>query len=251
MKKLILALLTNVFVILSFAQPGFFNYQAAVRNAEGKILANKNVSFKIEIVRGTPDGTVVYSETHEATTNEVGLVTLKIFGGSQTGMLDPYGIDWTADNYFIKVYLDVNGGTDYTEMGSSQLLTVPYAMHAYTVEKNNLPDTYSKLVVTDSLRIGPNGIKIGKIYQIIGTTDATNNYVSVSLPESNVKVLNIEISTFNMMITNRYGLGYTGTGGTISYKITQSILSTPSLTIYYPDELKNNAFSVVLMTVHY
>jgi hypothetical protein len=251
MKKIILTFLANTFIILSFAQPGFFNYQAVVRDAEGKILANKDVSFKIEIIKGMPDGSVIYTETHEVTTNELGLVTLKIFGGMQSGMMTPFDIDWAADNYYMKVYLDADDGADYTEMGTSQLLTVPYAMHAYTVEKNNLPDTYSNLVITDSLRIGPNGIKIGEIYEITGTTDATNNYISFDIPKPNVRVLNVEISTFNIMITNRFGLGYTGTGGTISYKIAYSLLGTPSLTIYYPDELKNKTFTVLLMTVVY
>lgn len=251
MKKLILTFFASVWVIMSIAQPGFFNYQAVVRNTQGENVANQDVSFKIEILKGSSDGSPVYTETHEATTNELGLVNLKIFGGAQSGMMTVYDVDWGADNYFIKVYLDADGGTDFVEMGTSQLLTVPYAMHAYTVDKNKLPDTYEKLVVTDSLRIGAKGIKIGEIFEIKGKTDATNNNVSIALPTSSVRVLNIEITNSTMVGFSSYGLGFTGTGGTIGYHLTSIILGTPTLTIYYPDSLKDKNFTVTLMRIAY
>ena len=122
-----------IFAFLSafiFAQsPEAFKYQAAVRTAQGDILANKSVSFMISILEGSTSGTVVYKETHNPSTNDYGIVNLNIGKGSvQTGPFS--AIDWASDSYFVRIELDENGGSDYKTMGESQLLSVPYALYA-------------------------------------------------------------------------------------------------------------------------
>jgi uncharacterized protein (TIGR02145 family) len=131
MKKLTLTLIAIVAMLAAVAQaPNAFNYQTAMRNAEGNIIADQSVAFQISILQGATDGTAVYVETHDATTNAHGLVNFQIGGGTTTD--DFSAIDWAAGPYFVKVELDAAGGTTFVEMGTSQLLSVPYAKYAET-----------------------------------------------------------------------------------------------------------------------
>ncbi|MCK5066359.1 MAG: collagen-like protein [Bacteroidales bacterium] len=101
--------------------PTTFNYQAVLRDATGHIHVSTNVSIQLVIHQGTSTGTTVYSEIHNATTTEFGLVNLEI------GSVTPASfatINWAAGPYFVEVI--VNG----TTMGVSELLTVPYALYA-------------------------------------------------------------------------------------------------------------------------
>jgi Collagen triple helix repeat (20 copies) len=115
-------LLFMVSALTLFGQtPGTFNYQAVLRDADGYINADANVNIEMEIHQGTESGTVVYSEVHSATTSEFGMVNLEI------GSLNPtsFGtIDWAAGPYFVEV------SVDGISMGTSELLTVPYALYA-------------------------------------------------------------------------------------------------------------------------
>ncbi len=133
MKKTILISIAFLFALSIFAQsPHMFNYQAVVRSPIGDILDNQNVSFEIVILQTSPTGTPVYTETHNATTNEYGLVTLKIGDGVTSDDLS--AIDWGADDYFMKVSMDEEGGTNYQEMGITQLLSVPYSLYSESAE---------------------------------------------------------------------------------------------------------------------
>ena len=132
MRKLILAVFAVLLIsVSSFSQaPDSLNYQAVVRNANGQPIPNQNVGLEISILQGSAVGTVVYTETHATMSNKFGLVNLIIGGGSPTVGTFP-AIDWSAGPYFVKVGLDPSGGTNYsTIMGTSQLLSVPYALHA-------------------------------------------------------------------------------------------------------------------------
>ena len=132
MKKLYFFL---VFMLLctigAFAQtPEKLSYQAIVRNASDKILANQAVGVQISILQ---NGSSVYTETHNATTNANGLINLEVGAGTQQS--GAFGtINWGSDTYFIKTEIDVTGGTNYTISGTSQLVSVPYALHAKTAE---------------------------------------------------------------------------------------------------------------------
>jgi uncharacterized protein (TIGR02145 family) len=132
MKKIITFLTVFMLAGSLLAQvPQSFNYQAVVRDAGGQIIANTQVGMKISILQGTVDGTAVCIEEFTPTTNDFGLVTLAIGSMNTTDFAD---IDWSAGPYFIKVELDPAGGTSYGEMGTTQLLSVPYSLHAKTVE---------------------------------------------------------------------------------------------------------------------
>lgn len=110
--------------------PEGFSFQAAVRDNSGQIAANKVVNVKISVLQGADSGTEVYSEFHSVRTNANGLVSLVVGEGSNpSGALSE--IDWKSGGpYFLKMEADVNGGMDYQLVATTQLLSVPYALHA-------------------------------------------------------------------------------------------------------------------------
>ncbi len=130
MKKILLLLAFVIFTLGLYAQtPQVFKYQTVVRDAAGGVYANRIVSFRISILRDNPTGTSVYAETHNTTTNDFGIVNLNI--GSGSVVLGSFGaIDWGTHEYFVKTEIDMLGGTDFQFMGTSQLLSVPYALFA-------------------------------------------------------------------------------------------------------------------------
>jgi len=132
MKKLIGSLVVIVaFVCTSFGQaPEGFKYQAVVRDAGNTILNNQAVGIRMTIQQGSIGGTAVYAETFTATTNAYGLVNLEI--GTGTTSDDFTTIDWANGSYYMETAIDITGGTNYVVMGTSQLMSVPYALYAKT-----------------------------------------------------------------------------------------------------------------------
>jgi uncharacterized protein (TIGR02145 family) len=129
--KRILTLFTAI--ILSghlFSQaPQKMSYQAVIRNSNNALVINQSVSMKISILQTSANGTPVFVETQTALTNANGLVSVQIGSGTVvTGTLP--GINWSAGPYFIKTETDPAGGTNYTIVGTSELLSVPFAMYA-------------------------------------------------------------------------------------------------------------------------
>jgi hypothetical protein len=109
-------------VITAFPQaPSGFNYQAVLRDAFGEVRTSTSVSLTLSIIQGSSNGSIVYSETHNATTNNMGLINLVIGSEDVAGFS---AIDWSAGPYFVNIEVD---GMD---MGTSQLLSVPYALYA-------------------------------------------------------------------------------------------------------------------------
>ena len=131
MKKLILFLFIAVVTVTStFAQaPQKFTYQAVVRDAGNNPVANHSVSVRLSILQGDANGVAVYVETQAVTTNANGLMSLSVGDGTVVGG-SIAAIDWSNGPYFLKTETDPTGGTNYTIVGSQQLLSVPYALYA-------------------------------------------------------------------------------------------------------------------------
>ncbi|MFT5252748.1 MAG: hypothetical protein ACI87N_001765 [Flavobacteriales bacterium] len=108
--------------------PYKMSYQAVVRDASDALVATQAVGMQLSILQGSTSGSSVYTETHTPTTNINGLVSLEIGTGTTTDNFAT--IDWSAGPYFIKTETDPTGGTTYTITGTSQLMSVPYALHA-------------------------------------------------------------------------------------------------------------------------
>jgi len=119
-----------LFISNIFAQsPLGLSYQGVARDIEGEPLPQQPVGIKLSILEGGAGGTVVYSETHSVTTNMMGLFTLIIGTGTTTD--DFSDIDWsTGGGKWLKVEMDETGGTNYTLMGTTQMMSVPYALYA-------------------------------------------------------------------------------------------------------------------------
>ena len=149
MKKIFTLLVIIALAISTLAQsPQKMSYQAVVRNTTGVLMDNQAVGMKISILQGSATGTAVYVETHTTTTNANGLATIEIGGGSVvTGTFA--GIDWSNGTYFIKTETDPAGGTNYTVTGTSQILSVPYALHAKTAKTANYNDLTNKPLLFD------------------------------------------------------------------------------------------------------
>ena len=127
MKKLI-TFLAVIATIATFAQaPQGFNYQATVRNSTGALIVNQNVNFKFNVMLNSATSLPVFSETHMAPTDELGQVNLVIGQGTATvGTFST--INWGTGNYYLGIELNTGGG--YVAMGTTQLLSVPYALYA-------------------------------------------------------------------------------------------------------------------------
>lgn len=134
-KSIFLFIIAILFALTTSSQtPQAFKYQAVARDLSGNVLVSINVSFRISILQGSAAGTSVYSEKHTKTTNAFGLVDLEIGNGTApTGSFS--AINWAGNVYFLKVEMDPNGGTAYQLMGTSQLLSVPYAIQSKKTEE--------------------------------------------------------------------------------------------------------------------
>lgn len=130
MKKLIATTSFALLGLLAFAQaPQKMTYQSVIRNNSNALISNTAVGIQISILTGSPSGTAVYIERHTTTTNLNGLATLQI--GSGTPVSGSFsGINWSTGNYYVKTETDPAGGTVYSISGTSQLLSVPYALYA-------------------------------------------------------------------------------------------------------------------------
>lgn len=132
MKKF-LSILTLLFLL--FAQPinatvpEAIKYQAIVRDNSGNILTNRNVSIRLSILKNNISGPIAYAETHAITTNTLGLINVEIGKGvAVNGVFS--AITWNDADYFIKIEVDENGGSNYNLAGVSQLVSVPYSLYA-------------------------------------------------------------------------------------------------------------------------
>ena len=128
MKKNFLLCVACVIFATAFGQsPNSFKYQAIIRDASGTALPNTEVQVKVNILQTTVSGASVCEEIFIRTTNDFGLINLNLGSENPTSFSN---IAWDLGPYFIKVEVDFTGGGSYVEMGTSQLLSVPYALYA-------------------------------------------------------------------------------------------------------------------------
>lgn len=130
MKRIIYLVTFLFFSAGAFAQlPQLISYQAVVRNSSNALVANTQVGVYVSIVKDSANGTVVYGELHTPTTNANGLFSIAI--GTAVFTTGKFSaIDWSSGVYFIKSQIDLTGGLNFTITGTSQILSVPYALYA-------------------------------------------------------------------------------------------------------------------------
>jgi hypothetical protein len=165
------ALLTIASVFLpqlSSAQaPEKMSYQAVVRNSSNALVTNASVGMQISILQGSASGTAVYIETQTPTTNANGLVNLEIGNGTVVSG-DFATIDWSTSEYYIKTETDPAGGTNYSITGTSQLLSVPYALYAKNVKTYKVGDFAQGGIVFWVDETGQHGLVCAKTDQSYG-----------------------------------------------------------------------------------
>ena len=127
-KSIVVILLLFIVNIYSQA-PQKMSYQASLRNASGVLLTTIPVGMIVSVLSGSATGSAVYVETHTTTTNQNGLVSIQIGGGNPSNGTFS-GINWGSNTYFIKTETDPNGGTNYTIVNTTQMMSVPYALYA-------------------------------------------------------------------------------------------------------------------------
>ena len=147
MKKLFTLIMVTLITLSALTQaPQKMSYQCVVRNSSGVLVTNQSVGIRISILQCTSSGTVVYQEIYNPNpqTNANGLVSIEIGGGVPIiGIFS--AIDWYSGMYFLKTETDPAGGINYTIIGTSQLLSVHYALYAKTAG-NALSGNYNDLI---------------------------------------------------------------------------------------------------------
>ena len=164
-----------------FAQsPQKLSYQAVIRNSSNALVVSSPIGMTVSVLQGSPTGTEVYKEIYNPNpqTNANGLVTIEIGGGIPlTGTFS--AIDWSAGPYFIKTETDPTGGTNYTITGTSQLLSVPYALYSKNAEtvKTNADLTGMVTSVGNAATVVTNANLTGQVTSVGNTTTVTNSAV--------------------------------------------------------------------------
>ena len=137
MKKILLTITAFLVTLLAVAQsPNLLNYQGVARNSVGNVLPSQPIGLRLSILSGGPTGTPVYTETRNVTTNAFGLFNVQVGSpGAITSTGTIAGINWTAfgvgsGTKFLQVEIDPVGGTNYFNVGSTQLVSVPYSLYA-------------------------------------------------------------------------------------------------------------------------
>ncbi|MBI5218917.1 MAG: tail fiber domain-containing protein [Bacteroidia bacterium] len=258
MKKFLVSVISLLISATIFAQsPHAFNYQAVVRNSSGTVIPNHDISFRINILQGSATGASVYSEEHSATTNPFGLVNLEVGNGTNSsGNFST--IEWGNNSYYIKIELDINGGNNYTVMGTNQLLSVPYALYSpgnykagngISISNDTIKNTSPNQLVT--LTNG-SGISVTGTYPDFTITN-TNPDQTISLTGTGATTVTGTYPSFTIHSTDsnttyNAGTGIDITGGTITntepdQAITLSGTGATTVTGMYPNFTINSTDS--------
>ncbi len=153
---------------VAIAQDGI-NYQGAATDVNGDELTNQNISIRASVLSTSANGNLEWEETHSATTDQFGLFNVVIGQGTNTtnGATATFDdMDWGSGNHFLKIEMDATGGTNYAMIGTTQMMSVPYALYAKSAGSNTTIDSLSQVVSNlDSL--------MGIITPFFGCTDPT------------------------------------------------------------------------------
>lgn len=131
MKKALTLVLLFLSVMVFAQAPQAVDYQGIARDLIGNPLVNQAIGIEFSIHQTSSTGLVVYQEQHFTSTNQFGIYTLKL--GQGTPVNGTFSaINWSTGVYFLEIGMDITGGTNFASAGTSQLLSVPYALYAET-----------------------------------------------------------------------------------------------------------------------
>ncbi|MEO0788970.1 MAG: tail fiber domain-containing protein [Bacteroidota bacterium] len=204
---------------LNAQSPSAFKFQAVARDAGGEAIANTNVALRISVRRGFSNGQLVFQERHTATTTDVGVFDLAV--GNGTPLFGDLGsVNWGGDDHWLQVEMDPNGGTSYTNFGTSQLMSVPYAMYATESANSDPTDELQFLNLSGTTLSLTNGGSVNLSSIQDGTEDADAD------PNNEIQNLSLSGSTLSLSdgggSVNLSGLGgdspWTQSGNDIFYQ---------------------------------
>jgi hypothetical protein len=253
----LLTIITILFVnIIAMAQaPSKMSYQAVIRSNNALVVSTQ-IGMRVSIIKDSATGLSVYQETYnpQPTTNANGLVSVEIGGGNPSfGLFE--NIDWSAATYFVKIETDVTGGTNYTNIGVSQLLSVPYALNAK-----------SSLMVTGIVPVSNggtgvtniNGIKILLGIDRLNNTPDSTKQISIATQDAldskfdkidttlwNIKInakASIDTPSFNGVVTTDklvIGVNQNDSSAALEINSTTQGLLFPRLTYEQRNKIKN------------
>jgi uncharacterized protein (TIGR02145 family) len=169
--------------------PQGFNYQATVRNTTGELIINSNVYFKFNVIQGSQTAVPVFTETHYVPTDDLGQVTLIIGEGTaNTGVFSE--IDWSLGSYYFGIELSINGDNDYIAMGTTQLLSVPYAL--YAANSGNATPTIPDLEAVLAENNSANNQQIKDLQDPTDPQDAVTKNYTYSKAEVDALIANLQ-----------------------------------------------------------
>lgn len=250
MKTLFLFLqLLFITLMLCSQTPMAFKYQAIARDQNGQVIADQMVSFRFSIIAGSESGLAVYTETwSNEKTNEYGLIVLEIGRGNAVSG-DFSSIDWSVDAHFVKVEIDPNNGSNFQIIGTSQLLSVPYALHAITVSNVATDASLTgKGSPGEPLKIAAGGVKT----EHLGNAAVSAEKLA-SMGASTGQVLKWNGSTWNpdtdlsgasQWTQTKFGLYYDGGNVGIGSNTTSSLLTLHGGSNHTDVRLYNNATGI-------
>ena len=197
MRKLFTLLAFIVITILNAQAPQGFNYQATVRNSSGTLISNQNVYFKFNIMLNSQTSVPVYSEIHYVPTDDMGQVNLIVGQGTPTiGTFTV--INWANGTYYLGI--ELNTGTGYVAMGTTQLLSVPYALYANS--SGNSEVVTPNLASVLALNNGANNLQIKNLADPTDGQDAvTNSFLTTQIANLQSQITALQNPTPIMLPT--------------------------------------------------
>lgn len=171
--------------------PEKISYQAVIRNSSNDLITNTSVGMQISILQGSASGAVMYSETQTPTTNANGLVSIEIGEGTVVAGVFA-NIDWTNGPFFIKTETDPSGGTSYTISGTSQLLSVPYALHAKSAESITGPLAETDPIFGSSQAANITAADIANLSNLSGTNTGDQDISGIATNASDISAIQAE-----------------------------------------------------------
>lgn len=235
MKSFFTFLFCSFIFIVNAQTPKEISYQGVARNSSGAVLSSQPIGVEFKIRQGSAAGTVVFSETHSTSTNSFGLFNLAIGSANPSGFNT---IDWSQSPYFIEVSIDPTGGSSYISVGTSPLISVPYALYAEKAA-NATPVPTISINSPNTINNPTTGIYNISVpspsLDLVGNSLSITNGNTVTIPTGVNYTAGAGIDLTGNIITNTapdQTITISGTGVTGTYpNFTITPVSTPSTTL--------------------
>jgi len=226
--SLFFACVISLIIIQAQVPPQAFNYSAVARNPLGQPIANSTIGIQINIIKSSTTGVSQYMENHFVNTDDFGLFNLIVGAGAvQSGSMS--SIDWGSDDFYLRVGMDANGGTNFLTMGTTQLMSVPYALHAATADSIIGGVNTSGIVISSVSNSGDTlFLSNGQVFVSGGSSTSGN----ITLP-----TLTTSIDTTTSTIAIIGGGNITNANGNLIAERGVVVSASPNPTIYQSNKI--------------